>query len=207
MLEQGRPKILIVDDEEHITEVFSAALENLDYEVRVANSAAEASNVLSQYEPDLVLLDIRMPGKSGMELLREVKERYPNTGVIMVTAVDDTKTAVEAMRLGAYDYMLKPVSLPELELRVQKALERRALELGRQEYEKKLENEVRTRTEELSRRINELEALNKMFQQHLNIRFETEERFHKLIKAVEEFIQAIQPIIAESKKGNSEEAP
>jgi len=201
MARQGeRPKILIVDDEEHITEVFAAALQSLDYEVQVANSASEASKILDQYAPDLVLLDIRMPGKSGMELLREVKERYPDAGVIMVTAVDDTKTAVEAMRLGAYDYMLKPVSLPELEMRVQKALERRALELGRQEYEKRLESEVKSRTEELSRRVNELEALNKMFQQHLNIRFEAEEKFRKLAKAVEEFIRTVQPLLSDMEK-------
>jgi len=84
-----------------------------------------------------------MPGKSGIEVLQEITARYTDTGVIMITATADAETVIELMRMGAYDYMIKPVDINELSLRVRRALERRSLVIENEEYRLKLEEKVR----------------------------------------------------------------
>jgi FixJ family two-component response regulator len=91
---------------------------------------------------DLVLMDIKMPGLSGMEALPQIITNHPDTCVIMMTAVVDTETAVQAMKLGAYDYVTKPFDLDDLNMRVQKALERRKLVLENRDYQLRLEQKV-----------------------------------------------------------------
>ena len=121
-------RILIVDDEASVRDSLRMIFKK-DYQVILAGSADEALVKLESEEPEVVLLDIIMPGKDGMEALKEMRERHPAIPVIMLTATKTVKTAVEAMKLGAYDYITKPFDLDELKLVVQKAIESRDLKM------------------------------------------------------------------------------
>ncbi len=103
---------------------------------------------------DLVLMDIKMPGLSGMEALPQMVTDHPDTCVIMITAVADAKTAVEAMKLGAYDYVTKPFDLDDLSMRVRRALERRRLVLENREYQHHLEQKVKQQVEQVEEYYN-----------------------------------------------------
>ena len=167
-------RILVVDDEEHAREVLQRGLTQAGYACTTACSAAEAAERLEQEELDLVLLDINMPGKSGIEFLLDIRTAHPDIAVVMLTAIADVATAVKAMREGAYDYATKPFDLAELTVRVERALSRRALLDENKAYQRKLEETVGERTSHLKSRINELSALNSLFQSHLDIRDEAE---------------------------------
>ncbi len=119
-------KILIVDDELGVRDSLRMIFKK-DYQVTGAGSSAEAWEKVQSEEPDLIFLDIIMPGKDGMEMLKEIHQIQPLTPVVMLTATKTVKTAVEAMKLGAYDYITKPFDIEELRLIVQKALESRDL--------------------------------------------------------------------------------
>jgi len=119
-------KILIVDDELGVRDSLRMIFKK-DYQVTGAGSSAEAWEKVQSEEPDLIFLDIIMPGKDGMEMLKEIHQIQPSTPVVMLTATKTVKTAVEAMRLGAYDYITKPFDIEELRLIAQKALESRDL--------------------------------------------------------------------------------
>lgn len=112
-------KLLVVDDEYEICEFLKAFFEDRDYKVRTACSGQAAIEALQQDKPHLILLDLHMPGMDGMNVLREVKEKYPQIKVIMVTALETRDKIEEAMRLGADNYITKPLSLEYLEKDVQ----------------------------------------------------------------------------------------
>ncbi len=141
-MEQARGTILIVDDEEAIRGILSRKLEVDGYHCEAAADGKEALWKAFMKDFDLVLMDIKMPGLSGMEALPQMVTNHPDTCVIMMTAVVDTETAVQAMRLGAYDYVTKPFDLDDLSMRVQKALERRKLLLENREYQLQLEQRI-----------------------------------------------------------------
>jgi two-component system, NtrC family, response regulator PilR len=119
-----RASLLIVDDETSILEFLSMLFESEGLAVATARSAAEAQRALAGKRFDLVLCDILMPDGNGLDLLKEIKSATPNTAVVMMTAFTSTKSAIEAMKLGAYDYVSKPFEVEELKLITQKALER-----------------------------------------------------------------------------------
>jgi len=125
MASKGR--ILVVDDEYLIRWSLQQNLLEHGYDVLLAASAEEGLALMERAEPDLVLLDIQLPGMSGMELLPGIKERRPDCAVIMVTATSDLSVAVRAMKDGAFDYIPKPFNLEEVRLVVDKALETRRL--------------------------------------------------------------------------------
>jgi DNA-binding NtrC family response regulator len=116
--------LLIVDDEASILEFLSMLFESEGFAVEAARSTAEAQRALASRSFDLVLCDILMPDGNGLDLLKEIKSANPNTAVVMMTAFTSTKTAIEAMKLGAYDYVSKPFDVEELKIITQKALER-----------------------------------------------------------------------------------
>jgi two-component system response regulator PilR (NtrC family) len=122
-----RASLLIVDDEDSILDFLTLLFESEGFGVDTARSAAEAQRTLGGKSFDLVLCDILMPDGNGLDLLREIKANSPNTAVVMMTAFTSTKTAIEAMRLGAYDYVSKPFDVEELKIITQKALERAEL--------------------------------------------------------------------------------
>jgi DNA-binding NtrC family response regulator len=128
----ARSRILVVDDERMIRWSIQQALSKDGHSVTAVETGEEAVAQASDEMPDLVFLDITLPGIDGVEVLRRLKGMEPSIAVVMVTATDDVKTAVEAMRLGAYDYVSKPFDLDRLRVIAQNALDRHEL---RQEVE------------------------------------------------------------------------
>lgn len=126
-------RILVVDDEESLRRVTQMKLEQAGYQAVTASDGAEALAVLAKGPQDLVITDLKMPGMTGIEMLRQIKLEYPEVIVIVVTAFGTIESAVEAMRLGAYDYLIKPVNAEALKLVVSRALEHHSLreEVGR----------------------------------------------------------------------------
>jgi two-component system, NtrC family, nitrogen regulation response regulator NtrX len=120
--------ILVVDDEEAIVSSLSSILQDEGYEVSVAKSGAEALKSYMADPPDLMLLDIWMPDMDGLETLRRIKEMVPNAQVMVMSGHGSIETAVKAIKLGAYDYIEKPLSLENVTLRVKHALEQYRLE-------------------------------------------------------------------------------
>ncbi len=131
--------ILVVDDERSMREFLEIFLLKRGHDVSVAESAEVAFDRLSKTEFDLVVTDLRMPGKGGMDVLRETKRLWPDTQVIVMTAYSTTETAIEAMREGAYDYLGKPFKINEVGVVIDKALEKRQLLVTNQ----RLNREVR----------------------------------------------------------------
>jgi two-component system NtrC family response regulator len=120
-MKKGR--ILVVDDEENLRRVLQVQLEGAGYQLHTAADASEALSLLERLPIDLVLTDFRMPGRSGLDLLREIRSRFPSVQAIMMTAFGTVEDAVEAMRAGAYHYVTKPVHLPELLITIDRVLE------------------------------------------------------------------------------------
>ncbi len=131
-------KILVVDDEESIREFFEIMLKREGYQVLSASNGKEGLEQLKKHQVDLIISDIQMPEMSGMELLAQVKEQDPEMPVVMITAFGSTDTAVEAMKLGASDYLQKPFKLDEVKLIIAKALEERVLKLENAQLRKEL---------------------------------------------------------------------
>ncbi len=120
--------LLIVDDEASLRDFMSIVFEEDGWRVDMAATCAEGRAALQKNEPDLVLCDLMLPDGSGLELLREVKAQNSSVAVIMITAHTSTKSAVEALKAGAFDYIAKPFDIEELKIIVRKAVERKELE-------------------------------------------------------------------------------
>lgn len=149
-------RLLIVDDEETIRSALSRFLRTRGYHVDVAGSGADALALLRRERYLLMLCDIRMPGMTGIDLLQEATAGDATMATVMLTAVNDAPTATQALARGAYDYLVKPVELPDLQSAVERALHRRTLLLEQQRVEHLIREEVATRTAELE---HEKEAL------------------------------------------------
>lgn len=152
----GKERILIVDDEAVLRRLLRQELSSKGYLCQEAGGADEAVEKLKSSPIELVLLDIRMQGKPGNELLPEIRASFPDTAVIMVTAITDTSIAIQCMKEGAYDYLAKPFNLEEVVLSVERALEKRRLELENKDYQQHLEQKVTKRTEELQRAMEKI---------------------------------------------------
>ena len=156
MTDARNVSILVVDDEPAITMILTRWLGSRGYACTSADSAQAALETLGRECVDLVVSDIRMPGASGIELLGTIRDRFPDVAVIMSTAVDDNETAVRALELGAYGYVIKPLERNEVLINVANALERRRLVRKSREYEEQLESEVARRTAEVRDREAEI---------------------------------------------------
>ena len=121
-----RASILVVDDDVGVRESFEAVLAK-DYDLSFATQGVEALRILSTKDVNLVLLDVRMPGMDGIEVLRRIKEANEHTDVIVVTAVKSLKTAVEAIKLGAFDYITKPFDIHEILALIKRVVEKQEL--------------------------------------------------------------------------------
>jgi len=117
-----RSRVLIVDDEREITEILSDLFSDR-HECRMAGSAEEALERLRESEFELVVSDITMPGMSGLEMLPQVKSLSPQTVVVMISGMQTVESAIDALRLGAFDYLMKPFDLRQVEAVVKRALE------------------------------------------------------------------------------------
>jgi putative nucleotidyltransferase with HDIG domain len=150
-------RILIADDEEAIREVVSTLLEAQGYQCVSTGNGRQAVDLLSNQPVDLVLSDMVMPEMDGLQLLSWLRTHDRDIPVIMVTAMHDVSTALEAMRRGAYDYILKPFERDQLLMGVRRALEHRRLVVENRSYQKNLERLVQQRTSELKNALSQLE--------------------------------------------------
>ncbi|HMD15649.1 MAG TPA: HD domain-containing phosphohydrolase [Terriglobales bacterium] len=151
-------RILVVDDEETIREIVSSMLGGAHFQTRQAASGVEALSILESGEEfDLVLSDLMMAEMDGIALLERAKERYPDMPIVMVTAVHDIQVALQALRNGAYDYLLKPFEREQLLATVRRALENRRLKRENDAYRTNLESLVAARTQQWKGALSELE--------------------------------------------------
>ena len=120
-------RILVVEDDESLRRATDVLLQKAGYTTTVAADLPEALGVLRESPQDLVLTDLNLPGPSGLDLVKAVHTEYPDTVVVVITAYATVETAVEAMKLGAYDYLAKPVLPHDLRTLVSRALERSAM--------------------------------------------------------------------------------
>ena len=149
--------ILVVDDEEAIREVVSTMLESKGYHCTAVSNGRAAQDVVKRATPDLVLSDMIMPEMDGIKLLEWLRQYDPEIPVIMVTAIHDISTALEAIRRGAYDYILKPFEKDQLYLGVNRALQHRRLVAENRNYQRDLERQVEERTARLTIALAQLE--------------------------------------------------
>ncbi len=120
--------ILIIDDDPLIRKTLSSHLSRTPYEVRQAEDGEQGLKMYGEFMPDLVVLDIRLPDIDGLEVLRRIKQKSKNSCVVIMTAFDDMKTTVEAIKSGAYEYLVKPLDYVELDLTIEKAFQMQHLE-------------------------------------------------------------------------------
>ena len=151
-MEERRIRCLVVDDEDRVRDVMARVLGGEGFDCLQASSGREAIALLEKETCDLAVLDIQMPEMDGTQLLAEIRLRWPEMGVVMVTAVSDVRTAVACLTHGALDYVAKPFEIDEVRARVRQALEKRRLIRENRDYQLHLEERVKqqaARIEEL----------------------------------------------------------
>jgi putative nucleotidyltransferase with HDIG domain len=148
--------ILIVDDEEMVRDLLSSALQQENYVCHLAANVDQAFEVLGNCRIDLVISDIMMPGRSGVDLLRDLKKVDPDIAVLMITGLSDMNTAMECIHLGAADYITKPFGVTRIVLTVRNLIQKRCLEIEKKNYQISLEFKVMEQTEQLRRTMTEL---------------------------------------------------
>lgn len=136
-----KPRILVVDDEESIREFLEIMLRKEGYDPTCVEDGQQALDTLKKKSFDLVISDLQMPNLTGIELLRKVREQDPQLLFMMITAFGTTETAVEAMKLGAYDYITKPFKIDEVRINIANALRSRNLEVENRQLKKELNRE------------------------------------------------------------------
>jgi len=119
------PSVLVVDDEKNIRVTLRESLKSLGFDVETAINGEEALELATRRTYELILLDLKMPGMDGMEVFRQLRERSPSTAVVLVTAHGSVEAAVEAMKLGAVDFLQKPFAPQEIREVVTHVLQRR----------------------------------------------------------------------------------
>jgi signal transduction histidine kinase len=165
-----QPKVLVVDDEESVVVTIKAILQLDGYDVATTTSGAQARAMVREAEYDLVLTDLRLEDGDGLDVLKAVRERYPETVTIMLTGYASLESAIQAIRAGAYDYLVKPSEVEELRATVARGLERR-----------RLGQEVRERVAELERANREIADLNASLQRRIDeATAELKERYEQL---------------------------
>jgi putative two-component system response regulator len=156
----ANPRLLVIDDEERIRRLVVALLQSSGYMCESAPDVASARRILDETAIDLVLTDMNLPGDSGLDLLRALAGRAPDTAVVMVTAEDNAALGGAALELGAYGYVIKPFKNNELVIQVANALRRRRLEVENRAHRQNLEALVAERTREV--RLSEEETIQRL---------------------------------------------
>ncbi len=145
----GRASCLIVDDEAPLRQVLLHLMRGDGFVCAEAGNGREALDYLASHPVTLVISDLRMPQMDGIELLREIRARYPDIAVVLITAVADVEVAVKCLAIGAMDYLTKPFHLEEVRARVAQALERRRLVMENRDYQERLEDRVQAQARKL----------------------------------------------------------
>ncbi len=164
-----KTNILIVDDEASVRSLLRRILEKNGYHCTTVSDAADARTCMKETYFDLLLSDIEMPGESGLDLIQSVKTEYPDMAIIMVTVINDQKTARVAIEMGIYGYIIKPFDENQILISVANALRRQELEKRERRYREDLEKAVLERTTELMRSNEQLKA------REAELRHQTEE--------------------------------
>src|SRR5436309_1429338 len=167
-----KPRLLIVDDEAEVRSVLSDLLGDI-YQCSQAPSAEEALAQLRASELHLVITDITMSGMSGLEMIPHVKVASPDTVIVMISGMQTIESAINALRLGAFDYLMKPFDLRQAEAAVERALEHHELIVAKRHYENHLEELVTQRTAELDDALGSLENAYRSTLQALTAALET----------------------------------
>lgn len=136
-----KARVLVVDDEESIREFLEIMLKKEGYDVTCVEDGQQALDLLKKKSVDMVISDLQMPNVTGIELLKQVKDQYPDMLFMMITAFGTTETAVEAMKLGAYDYITKPFKIDEVRINIANALRSQNLEVENRTLKKELKQE------------------------------------------------------------------
>ncbi len=160
-----KAKILVIDDEQIVHESCNRILTEEGYEVKSAFTGQEGFKKIEEEQFDLVITDLKMPGISGMEALKKIKQDNPNIGIVMVTGYSTAETAVEAMKLGAFDYLPKPFTPDELISVINKAVEKKRVLLET----KHLESAYRDATKAISSSLNLNEVLDLIVKSVVNL--------------------------------------
>jgi putative nucleotidyltransferase with HDIG domain len=170
--EQTKPRLLIVDDEPVVRGVLHDLLDG-SYDCAEASSAEEALDQLRLSTFDLVISDITMSGMSGLEMIPHIKDISPDTVIVMISGMQTMESAINALRLGAYDYLMKPFDLRQVEAAIQRAHEHHELIAAKQRYENHLEELVVQRTAELDDALESVESAYRSTLQALTAALET----------------------------------
>ena len=157
-------RILVVDDEETVRNLLRRILEDIGYDVLAVSNGEEALVGMDQQEFEVVFLDINMPGMSGIEVLGKITTDWPDTCVIMATGVSDVATTVESMKMGAYDYITKPFNRDDLVYKMQRAIEKRDLQLKNQRLMLELQRSVKEQADRMQSQFNDL--VNSLAREH-----------------------------------------
>ncbi len=152
-------KVLVIDDEKIIRERLKKLLELDDYETFTAGDGEEGLKIFNEEKPEIALVDIKMPGMDGIEVLRKIREDTEETQVILITGHGGVETAIQALKEGAFGYIQKPIEYDELEIEIKKALEKQGMQRKLDEYVDNLKKAVKEKTEELAKRKLVEEAL------------------------------------------------
>ena len=156
--------ILIVDDDRQVREVLHQIFMSAGYNCLLANDGREGVEVFKTGRPPLVVTDLKMPVMTGIQLLQQVREIDGDAAVIVLTGAADVKTAIQSLKLGAHDYIMKPVNVDELLIAAERALERRQLLIERRERQEDLERRVGEATRDLEEKRRDLDAAYRQLQ-------------------------------------------
>ena len=192
--DQHKGKILVVDDEAEVGQLLQTLLVSQGYNVRHALNFDEVRNAFEQEPFDLVTLDILMPGVNGLQVLKWIKENYPDTGVVMATALGELDVVLEAMRSGASNYLLKPFNFGLVSEEIGRAMERQRLIAENRSYQLELEQKVEERTRELKqayaqleRQMRELEGRDRMVRFQMSVHT-LEEAYAKVLEELKQVL-------------------
>jgi response regulator RpfG family c-di-GMP phosphodiesterase len=153
----SKGRVLVLDDESAVCDLLSERLSMEGYVCQTCSSAKEALAVMEREAFDVVLSDIRMPGMSGMEFLAAAHQRYPHSAYVMVTAEDDLRVGIQAMKEGAQDYLVKPIQLDAVLVSVERALDVKRMERELESHRRHLEEMVQARTKQLQAAMRRIE--------------------------------------------------
>jgi response regulator RpfG family c-di-GMP phosphodiesterase len=150
-------RVLIVDDDRQVREVLHEIFLSHGYKCELANDGREGLEVFRATRPPLTVTDVKMPVMDGLEFLKLIRALDTDAAVIVLTGVGDVKTAIESLKIGAYDFIIKPVNVDELLIAAERAVERRQLLIERREYQVMLEHRVEEATRDLALTLRELQ--------------------------------------------------
>jgi response regulator RpfG family c-di-GMP phosphodiesterase len=154
---RGTARVLIVDDDPRVRDVLQEVFETDGYECQVASNGLEGLEAFGAERPPLTVTDINMPVMDGLAFLKQARAVEPDAAILVLTGASDVKTAVESLKYGAFDFIMKPVNMDELLMAAGRALEHRQLLVERREYHALLERRVAEATQELAATLRELE--------------------------------------------------